>query len=152
MKFKIRAARFSDLDPLSQLFDGYRVYYQPPSDVAKARNFLAERLQNNDLTIFVAETEDQDSSLLGFAQLYPIFSSVNARKSLLLNDLFVAPAARRSGVARQLMQQASEFARSKDACWLMLQAEKTNHNAQALYESLGFVRDSDCYYYYQPLT
>ena len=146
MNFKIRAAQFHDLDRLSQLFDGYRVYYKQPSDRIKAKDFIGERLANRDSSIFVAHSGDEQ--LLGFVQLYPIFSSVSASKSLLLNDLYVAQSARRLGVARQLMHHAKGYAQSQGTCWVMLQTEKTNIKAQKLYESLGFIKDEDCHYYY----
>lgn len=90
---------------------------------------------------------DQEKTV-GFVQLYPIFSSVSAKHSLLLNDLFVDQSARRISAGKELMNAAKEFADEIDACWLMLQTYKTNSNAQKLYESLGYQRDEDCYYYY----
>ena len=141
----IRKAIKDDLAQLCELFDGYRIYYKQTSDLAKAEAFLSERLEKNDSTIFVAE---ENGTLLGFTQIYPIFSSVNARRTLLLNDLYVSEAARRKGVARALMNKATEFAKSEGAHWMMLQTEKANEKAQALYESLGYKRDDECYYYY----
>ena len=149
MTFTIRPADISDIESVSQLFDGYRVYYKQLSDIALAKGFISDRLTQGDSAIFVAE--DLNSNLLGFVQLYPIFSSVNASRSLLLNDLYVAEPARRSGVARQLMVFAQNYAKQQNACWLMLQTEKTNLKAQALYENLGYKQDKECSYYYLSL-
>ncbi len=33
-------------------------------------------------------------------------------------------------------------------CWIMLQTHISNTKAQGLYESLGYQRDEECYYYY----
>ena len=41
-------ANLSHIDQLAQLFDGYRVFYKQASDVAKAKAFLQERIQNNE--------------------------------------------------------------------------------------------------------
>ncbi len=141
-----RQASLADLPALATLFDGYRVYYRQTSDLTLARKFVETRLKSQDSTIFVAN-KDQNT-LLGFVQLYPIFSSVSARSSLLLNDLFVAENARKHGIGKGLMNKATEYGRSKGVCWIMLQTEKTNSGAQSLYESLGYQRDKDCYYYY----
>ncbi len=141
----ITLASTQHIESLAELFDGYRVYYKQPSNFALAREFIRERLEQQDSTIFVAQNGDD---LIGFVQLYPIFSSVNAKKSLLLNDLFVSPKARRAGAGKALMNSAKNYADMQGACWLMLQTEKTNTQAQALYESLGYQRDQDCYYYY----
>lgn len=141
-----RQAILADLPSLASLFDGYRVYYRQTSDLVLASEFVLARLKNKDSTIFVAQNEQTE--LLGFVQLYPIFSSVNARSSLLLNDLFVSEKARKLGIGRGLMNKATEYGKSIGVCWIMLQTEKTNSGAQSLYESLGYQRDNDCYYYY----
>ena len=52
----------------------------------------------------------------GFVQLYPMFSSVRARRTWVLNDLFVEAQFRRGGIAGSLtsMQVAEEdFAKGK---------------------------------------
>jgi ribosomal protein S18 acetylase RimI-like enzyme len=76
-------------------------------------------------------------------QLYPLFSSTAARprRLWLLNDLYVAPEARGSGVARSLMQRARQLAEETDAVGLELATAHTNVAAQRLYESLGWRRD-----------
>lgn len=142
---KIVQATINDKEALAILFDGYRLFYQQTSNITVAKQFIQDRLNQQDSTIFVAKSADE---MIGFVQLYPIFSSVNAKKSLLLNDLFVASHARKLGAGKALMNQAKAYADEQSACWLMLQTEKTNRQAQKLYESLGYKRDQDCYYYY----
>ena len=88
-----------------------------------------------------------DGAPVGFTQLYPFFSSVRLRRVWILNDLFVAPASRRSGVARALMDAARDFARGDGAASLELATERTNTSAQALYDDLGYERD-DAYWHY----
>ncbi|HET7930848.1 MAG TPA: GNAT family N-acetyltransferase, partial [Rhodanobacteraceae bacterium] len=84
---------------------------------------------------------------LGFTQLYPAFSSVAARRIWILNDLFVAPNARRRGVARELMQAARAFAAETGAIRLVLETAEDNHSAQGLYEALGYLRESGTRHY-----
>jgi ribosomal protein S18 acetylase RimI-like enzyme len=143
--FAIARATIADLDALVPLFDGYRVFYGKPSDPAKARAFLHERLANNESAIFLAR--DPDGSALGFTQLYPCFSSVSARRLWILNDLFVATAARRRGVAKALLQRAHEHGLETGVVRLTLQTAHDNAKAQALYESLGWVRQDGMYEY-----
>ena len=50
---KIREAQKTDLEPLSELFDGYRVFYRKDSDLDATIDFLTERLKNKDSEIFV---------------------------------------------------------------------------------------------------
>ena len=96
--------------------------------------------------VAVAETTNERQGL-GFTQLYPAFSSVRMRRSWVLNDLFVAPDARGKGVARALMDRARQFAADNGIASLSLATAIDNHPAQALYESLGWVRDEKFYHY-----
>jgi ribosomal protein S18 acetylase RimI-like enzyme len=141
----ITRATLADLDALVPLFDGYRVFYGKPSDPATARAFLQERLSRGESVIFLAR--DADANALGFTQLYPCFSSVSARRLWILNDLFVAAEARRSGVAKALLQRAREHGVETDVVRLTLQTSHANSQAQALYESLGWVRQEGMYEY-----
>jgi len=135
-------ATLDDLDALATLFDGYRVFYKQPSDLGLARAFIEERLRRDESVVFIAY-DGGNREALGFTQLYPMFSSVSARRIWVLNDLFVVPAARKRGVARALMDCARDFAREAGALRLILETAEDNHAAQALYESLGYVRESD---------
>jgi ribosomal protein S18 acetylase RimI-like enzyme len=67
---------------------------------------------------------------------------VSARRIWVLNDLFVAPAARKRGVAHALMDCARDFAVEAGALRLVLETAEDNRAAQAIYESLGYVRES----------
>lgn len=127
------------LDALAELFDGYRQFYRKPSDPGAARAFLGERLAQEDSALFAAEL---DGRLVGFTQLYPLFSSVRMRRVWLLNDLYVAPQARRRGVGEALMEAARAFASADGAVALQLATELDNTGAQALYERLGYQRDA----------
>lgn len=141
----VRPAHLADVPAVAPLFDAYRQFYDKPADLELATRFISERIANGDSAIFLAE--DGDCQPLGFVQLYPSFSSVSAARIYVLNDLFVAPAARRSNVARSLMHAAAEFARRNGAIRLSLSTGKTNEKAQALYESEGWVRDEKYFYY-----
>lgn len=143
--FSITRTTLADLDALAPLFDGYRVFYGKPSDMAKANAFLHARLANDESVIFLAR--DADGSALGFTQLYPCFSSVSARQLWILNDLFVSQTARRRGVAKALLQRAREHGRETGVVRLTLQTARDNAQAQALYESLGWVRQEGMFEY-----
>lgn len=142
----IREAALADVDRLAPLFDAYRQFYERPSDLVLARAFLHERLRHGESVIFLAEDSDE---FTGFVQLYPLFSSTapRPRRLWLLNDLFVSPAARGRGVGRALMQRARRLAEETGACGLELATGRTNHHAQALYESVGYHRDDDFFRY-----
>jgi ribosomal protein S18 acetylase RimI-like enzyme len=135
----VRRASLSDLDRIAPLFDAYRQFYGQAHDLSLAREFLRERLDLDQSVIFIAL--GQDASAIGFTQLYPSFSSASARRIFILNDLFVDPATRRSGVGRALLEAAADFGRSAGAARLTLSTAHTNTSAQSLYEASGWLRD-----------
>lgn len=139
-------ANLDDLDALAPLFDAYRVFYRQVSNPAAARAFLEARLRRGESIIFIAR-DAAGHAALGFTQLYPSFSSVSARRIWILNDLFVAPAARRRGVAHALMADARAFAVADGAIRLVLETAGENRTAQALYESLGYMRETGTHHY-----
>lgn len=145
MRFSIRQASVHDLDVLAPLFDDYRQFYQQPSDIPRARAFLEERLAYEQSVILMADVGED--GCVGFTQLYPLFSSVRTVRIYLLNDLFIAPGMRRQGVAKALLTAAADHARKWGAGSLSLQTARDNLPAQALYESLGWIRDQYFYEY-----
>ena len=59
----------------------------------------------NRLCLFV----NSDLKIIGFAQLYPCFSSAKMQRLWTLNDLYVREECRGRGVARKLIQQCQRF-------------------------------------------
>jgi ribosomal protein S18 acetylase RimI-like enzyme len=141
MTMTVRPATVHDLDTVAALFDAYRQFYRQPPDRQRARDFLAERFRHHESIVFLAQ--DGSGAAIGFTQLYPLFSSVSANRKYLLNDLYVVPEARRSGVARQLLGAAAQFARANGAASMSLSTAVDNQPAQRLYESLGWKRDTE---------
>src|SRR3712207_283332 len=97
-----------DLETLAVLFDEYRVFYNRESDLSGARTFLRQRIENKDSMIFVAK--DQSGMMMGFVQLYPIFSSVRMKRLWLLNDLYVNPQYRGRKISVLLIDAAKQLA------------------------------------------
>ena len=141
----IRLATIEDLSKLAQLFDAYRQFYTQAPDIALASAFIAERMSKQESVILVAENDEKQ--LIGFCQIYPSFCSVAAVKIGVLYDLFVDTNARKTGAGRALMLAAHEFAKNNGFARLDLSTAKINFAAQALYESLGWVRDEVFYTY-----
>ena len=145
MPITVRHATIDDLEKVAPLFDAYRQFYGQAADIELARGFLAERFRHQQSVVLVAVTPADEA--VGFTQLYPSFSSVRAQRTFVLNDLFVAPAARRQGVAQSLLQKAADVARSLGAVRLSLSTARSNESAQSLYEARGWTRDELFYHY-----
>jgi GNAT superfamily N-acetyltransferase len=139
-------AELDDLDALVPLFDGYRRFYGQRSDPDGARAFLADRLKRGESVIFLAVA---DGAVVGFTQLYPLFSSVSMKRLWLLNDLFVAPDARTSGAGRALLERAERWAAETGAKGLTLSTQITNLPAQRLYEACGWTKDDEFLHYHR---
>ena len=133
----------ADLDALALLFDAYRQFYQQPSDLPLARQWLRERLRFGESVVWVAR---RGGTAVGFVQLYPMFSSVRTAKSWILNDLFVDAGSRRKGVARALLDAAAAFAREDGAMGISLETSRDNDAARALYRAAGWNEDATQWY------
>jgi len=138
-------ARLQDVPDVAPLFDAYRQFYGRAADEALASAFIRERLARAESVVLLAR--DATGAARGFAQLYPSFSSVRAVRTLILNDLFVAPAARQAGVGRALLESAAQFAQDRGITRMKLSTAVENTPAQHLYESLEWVRDTGFFEY-----
>lgn len=135
----VRLASLADVETVAALFDAYRQFYEQAPDLVAATVFIGERLSRDESVILLAE--DAEGQPLGFCQLYPTFCSVEAAPIYVLYDLFVTPATRRSGTGATLLRAAEQHARRTGRVRMDLTTAHTNHTAQRLYESLGWVHD-----------
>lgn len=145
MDIQALRADATHIDKIASLFDTYRGFYGQPSNLPQSRAFIAERIARDESAIFYAQ--DPSGEALGFVQLYPTFSSIDAHRTWLLSDLFTTPAARGQGVGTLLMNTARAFALLTGAKGMVLETATDNVGAQRLYESLGYVRDTGYYTY-----
>ena len=130
---------------VAPLFDAYRTFYGQPPDPELAHEFLRERLTSEESVVFVAL---KGEAVVGFTQLYPLFSSVSARRLWVLSDLFITPEARGGGFGTALLEEARRFAAETGAKGLTLATAVDNLPAQRLYERMGWKRDETFYHYH----
>lgn len=142
---QIQRAQNKHLNELSTLFDAYRVFYRKESNLEGAKRFLEERLNNKESVIFIALLNEV---VVGFTQLYPLFSSTNMRQLWLLNDLFVTEKHRGKNISKGLIKAAQEHCKVTKAVGLSLETEKNNIPGNALYPRMGFELDQEHNFYY----
>ena len=142
----IHSATVADVALLAPLFNDYRYFYGKPADLPRAEKFLRERLTAGESVVLWARVGER-ATPAAFTQLYPTFSSVSTARVWVLNDLYVAPEFRRGGIAQALIAAARTHAMTAGAIRLDLSTGESNHSAQTLYESLGFVRETGFRYY-----
>lgn len=144
--FTIEQAEQTDVHAIGQLFDLYRIFYHKQSDVPGAVQFLNERMTQKDSVIYIAKSVNGE--ILGFTQLYPLFSSTRMKRLWLLNDLFVSETHRGQGISKALIQRAKDLAKETKACGLMLETQKTNKIGNQLYPAMGFELENESNFYF----
>ena len=142
---QIKRAHEGHLNELAVLFDDYRVFYRKERNLEGAKGFLSERILKKESVIFVGLLEEK---LVGFTQLYPLFSSTNMMPIWLLNDLFVAKEHRGKQISKGLIKAAQEHCKITKANGISLETEKNNVPGNALYPKMGFAIDQEHNFYY----
>jgi len=143
----VRAA-LADLEELLPLVRAYRVFYEREPEAARERALMERNLCEGRSIVFLARAGD---TACGFVQLFETQSTVWLGPSLILEDLYVEPAARRRGVAARLIERSMEYARAIGATGMFLETAAENLAAQAVYERAGWSREGRFYKYNAPL-
>lgn len=138
----ITAVTAGDLEELLVLMRAYCDFYESaPSDGALlelARALLADP-EREGLQLIA---RDGQRAALGFATIYWSWSTTTARRIGVMNDLYVDPAARGSGLAERLIEACAERCREHGAGALQWQTAPENLRAQAVYDRVGATRES----------
>ena len=142
----VRQAVLSDLDELATLFNQYREFQGKASDLPAAREFLQARFDHGESVVFIAH---EGSAPVGFAQLYPSYSSVSLARVFVLNDLFVHESARRKGVASGLLTAVEGYAWPLGAVRVTLNVARDNKPGQSLYEAQSWSQDAQFFMYHR---
>ena len=142
--------KIDELDALVPLFDQYMVFYGKDSNLDGYREYLRERIEKNEATVFLARSVTGQP--IGFVLNYYSFSSVSLGKIIVLNDLYVTAEARNQGIGEALIEQTLGLAKECGAVRVDLGTAKDNVIAQGLYEKIGFVKDTDFYSYSYSIT
>ena len=145
MKYKIIDAEKKHIKNVGELFDLYRQFYKYESNLIQSTNYIKERIDNKESKIFIAINNREEP--VGFVQLYETFGSLDLGKIIILYDLYVEKGYRKNKVGRQLMIRSHEYAKKIKAKRVQLSTATDNFIGQSLYESLGYVKDTDFYTY-----
>lgn len=136
---RITRADASQLEPAARLFDAYRQWYGRPPDRSAAREFLRERLAASESVAYLAWVGHR---AVGFAQLYPTYSSIGIGRIWILNDLYVAADLRGLGVGSRLLARCERWVRDSGAVGATLETALDNP-AQRLYVGRGWTLDRE---------
>jgi GNAT superfamily N-acetyltransferase len=130
-----------DLADLLPLVRAYCDFYEvAPSDealLALSRALIAD--PSGEGLQFLAR--DGEGRALGFATLYWTWSTLSAARIGTMEDLYVHPDARGTGLAERLIEACRVRCRERGAVSLGWQTAKDNHRAQKVYERVGASRE-----------
>jgi GNAT superfamily N-acetyltransferase len=132
----VAVEEFERVLPLIAAYQGF--YEVEEVDEGRNRAFFRRFLAPSDDGMLLGAR--RDGELVGFACLYWHFSSLAAAETVLMNDLYVAEAARGHGVGRALIEASAAVARERGAACLEWATAPDNHTAQRLYDGTGAQR------------
>lgn len=135
---RIFQATLEHLDALTPLFVAYREFHGAMPAAELSREFLQQRIQQQDSSIFIAEL---DGHAVAFCQVYPSFSSLTLRPIWILNDIFVQEDFRGQHIAESLIRHTLTQAAEQDVVRVRVSISQYNEAAQRLFESTGFTED-----------
>ena len=134
----IRELRREDHDGWAELWSGYLHFYRAEiSEQVTAKTF--ERLceETDGMFALVAVDDGARGGPLGLAHSVVHPSTWSLTGYCYLEDLFVARAARGSGVAKQLIDATAAAARERGAERLYWHTQQFNGAARSLYDTVG---------------
>jgi GNAT superfamily N-acetyltransferase len=130
----------ADLDDLAPLMRAYCDFYEVDPPDASLRALSEALIADPACEGVQLIARDQSGQPVGFATVYWSWSTLDACRLAVMNDLFVSEQARGSGLAEALIEACADHARAHDAKRLGWQTAKDNHRAQAVYERVGATR------------
>jgi GNAT superfamily N-acetyltransferase len=124
-----------EYEELLPMIAAYQRFYEAPEiDEDRNREFFRRFLAPSEVGMLLAARED--GRLVGYACLYWHFTSIGARETVLMNDLFTDPDERGRGIGRALIEASADVARQRGAAYLEWATAPDNHTAQRLYDSM----------------
>jgi len=136
----IRRAVESDVGTL------HRMLFQLSDEIGYGASFRADEAGLRQFgfgphPLFRAILAEEGGAALGAAVYFPEFSTLRGQPGVYLQDLYLVPEARASGLGRRLLGAVVRDAAGWGAVYLRLAAHEGNEGALAFYERLGFQSD-----------
>ncbi len=143
MEQLIRPAESADVPVLLQLVRELAEYEREPDAVEATEDMLAEALFGPAPTASCHVALDTGGDVVGFALWYVTFSTWTGRPGMWLEDLFVRPQARGTGLGKALLQALADVC--VDRGWTRFEwwVLDWNEPARGFYRSLGAVAQEE---------
>jgi RimJ/RimL family protein N-acetyltransferase len=131
----------ADLDELLPLLRGYCDFYKTSPGDDELLNLARALLDDPEHEGLQLLARDSGRRAVGFATIYWSWSSTDACRIGIMNDLFVAPQARGHGLAERLIECCRDHCARRGARRLVWQTAPDNLRAQAVYDRIGATRE-----------
>jgi GNAT superfamily N-acetyltransferase len=138
----VRAAHPDDVPALVRLVRDLAAYEREPDAVRLTEDVLAERLFGPEPAVF-AHVAEADGRVVGMAVWFLTFSTWTGTHGIWLEDLFVEPEARGSGLGRRLLAALAAIAVERGYARLEWTGLDWNAPALGFYRALGAVGMED---------
>ncbi|WP_431302886.1 GNAT family N-acetyltransferase [Sediminicoccus sp. BL-A-41-H5] len=130
----IRRAEGRDAAPLAALLRALNTEPGLHPERITATRVARDLIADARVTLLVAE---EDGLLQGFASAHPYYDSGASRWGAIMNDLYVAPEARRSGLGRGLVAALAEATAAEGGEFLWWDADEGDALALAFHRGIG---------------
>ena len=136
MSIKVRTLGDKDFFSWLGLFEGYSEFYKSELTDQKALQVWSWVIDKNE-SLTGAVAVDDDGQFVGFAHYREVPNTLTASRGLFLDDLFVSPDSRSTGVGRALIEFAKEYAAQHHLTTVQWLTAADNETAQRLYDDVA---------------
>ena len=135
----VNEVREADLDALLPLVRAYCDFYATSPSEEALRELSLALIAAPQLEGFQLIARDARARAIGFASVFWSWDTTEGARIGIMNDLYVAPAARGSGITERLIEGCRARCSSRGAVRLEWMTAPENGRARSLYERVGGV-------------
>lgn len=143
-KIALRAARASDSQSIHDMMKALAVEVGDESRFSARHEHVvaAAFTEEPKYKVILAEL---DGEIVGLVTYFPIYSTYTGRDYLQLDNLYVTPAARQHGIARQLLDEVMQIAKQNKYFRIELRVRDDNP-ARSFYKAIGMQLNAEVLY------
>jgi GNAT superfamily N-acetyltransferase len=137
----IQTVREADVVELLPLLRAYCDFYAVAPSDERLLDLCRALIDDPEREGLQLIARDAGGRTVGFATVFWTWSTLSGARIGIMNDLYVEPDARGTGVAESLISACRERCKERGARWLSWQTAKENTRAQHVYERVGATRE-----------
>lgn len=137
MSQPVRLGEADDARRIAELLHAFNTEFDDYTpEVPKLERRVRELLERDAIIVVLG---GEPAVGVGVLRLRPtLFTAADALDAY-LQELYVTPERRGEGIGRAMLNRVMEIAKERGASWIELGTSEDDHQARALYESMGFI-------------